>query len=304
MKKVVVLVAVMALTGVACGSKDTGGAIQGSGTTTTKPSTAGAGSLKSKLPAAIASAGVLKVGSDVEYPPNESYVGGDTSKPVGMDIDLANALGEKLGVTVQVVNDTDFAGIIGALQANRFDIIMSSMNDNAERRGKGVDFVDYFTAGVSMLVAKGNPKHVKTLEDLCGQTVAVQKGTTEETDTLPAQTKKCQSANKGAINVLSFEKDTDALAQVKTGRALAVLEDSPVAGYNAKTSGGGNDFEVTGPRTDSASYGIAVLSSNSQLRDAIQDALMAVIADGTYDKILATWGNTSGALKTAAINGG
>lgn len=288
----------------ACGSKDNGGAIQQKGTTTTRPSTAAAGSLKSKLPAAIASAGVLKVGSDIEYPPNEFYQGGDTSKPLGMDIDIAKALAEKLGVTAVFVNDTDFAGIIGALQANRFDIIMSSMNDNADRRGKGVDFIDYFTAGASILVAKGNPKQIKSLDDLCGQTVSVQKGTTEETDTLPPQQTKCKNANKGAITVLSFEKDTDALAQVKTGRAVAVLEDSPVAGYNAKASGNGADFEVTGERTDSANYGIAVLKANEQLRNAIQEALQAIIADGTYDKILDTWGNTSGALKTAAINGG
>jgi polar amino acid transport system substrate-binding protein len=302
---VVAVVVVLALFSAACGSSDNGGAIQQKGTTTSRPSTAGAGSLKSKLPPAIASAGVLKVGSDIEYPPVESYPGGDSSKPPeGIDPDIARALGVKLGVTITFVNDTDFAGIIGALQSGRFDIIMSAMNDTAERRGKGVDFIDYFTAGASMLVAKGNPKSIKSLDDLCGQTVSVQKGTTEETDTLPPQQTKCKNAGKGNITVLSFEKDTDALAQVKTGRAVAVLEDSPVASYNAKTSGNGADFEVTGERTDSANYGIAVPKAGEQLRNAVQEALQAIIADGTYDKILTTWGNSSGALKTASINGG
>lgn len=302
---VVAVIVVLAMFSAACGSSDNGGAIQQKGTTTSRPSTAGAGSLKSKLPAAISSAGVLKVGSDIEYPPVESYPGGDSSKqPEGIDPDIARAMGEKLGVTVTFVNDTDFAGIIGALQSGRFDIIMSAMNDTAERRGKGVDFIDYFTAGASILVAKGNPKGVKSLDDLCGQTVSVQKGTTEETDTLPPQQTKCKNEGKGNITVLSFEKDTDALIQVKTGRAVAVLEDSPVASYNAKTSGNGADFEVTGERTDSANYGIAVLKTNEQLRNAVQEALQAIIADGTYDKILDTWGNKAGALKTAAINGG
>jgi polar amino acid transport system substrate-binding protein len=301
----VVIVVLVALFSAACGSNDNGGAIQSKATTTSRASSAGAGSLKSKLPAAIASAGVLKIGSDIEYPPVESYPGGDSSKPpVGIDPDIAAALGVKLGVTVQFVNDTDFAGIIGALQAGRFDIIMSAMNDTKERQGKGVDFIDYFTAGTSMVVAKGNPKGIKTLDDLCGHTVAVQKGTTQETGTLPPQQTKCTGASKGKINVLPFEKDTDALAQVKTGRAIAVLEDSPVAAYNAKTSGNGNDFEVTGERTDVGHYGIAVPKANEQLRNALQSALQAIIADGTYDKILTTWGNDSGALKTAAINGG
>jgi polar amino acid transport system substrate-binding protein len=202
------------------------------------------------------------------------------------------------------VNDTDFAGIIGALRAGRFDMIMSSMNDTAERRGKGVDFIDYFSAGSSILVKKGNPQHIQKLDDLCGNPVAVQKGTTQDTDILTPQEAKCRAAGK-AISVLRFEKDPDALQQVKNGRAVADLEDFPVAAYNAQTSGAGADFEVTGPQVGSVgSYGIAVLHSNRQLRDRLQRALRAIIADGTYDQVLAKWNVSAGALKTAAINGG
>ena len=302
---VVAVIVVLAMFSAACGSSDNGGAIQQKGTTTSRPSTAGAGSLKSKLPAAIASAGVLKVGSDIEYPPVESYPGGDSSKqPEGIDPDIARAMGEKLGVTVTFVNDTDFAGIIGALQSGRFDLIMSAMNDTAERRKKGADFIDYFTAGTSILVKKGNPIGIKTPDDLCGHTVAVQKGTVQDTDILTPQVGKCDNAGK-PLNVLRFEKDTDALQQVKNGRAVANLEDFPVAAYNAKTSGGGNDFQaVNVPGIGPGSYGIAVLKSNTQLRDALRAALKAVITDGTYDRILTKWNVTAGALKTAAINGG
>jgi polar amino acid transport system substrate-binding protein len=209
----------------------------------------------------------------------------------------------QLGVKATFVNDTDFAGIIGALKSGRFDIVMSSMNDTEERRGNGVDFVDYFIAGTSLLVKKGNPEKITSLDDLCGKTVAVQKGTTQETDSLPAAIKKCTDAKKDTIKVLAFEKDTDALQQVKIGRASAIAEDSPVAAYNAKTSGNGADFEVTGEITDVGQYGIAVPTDNTKLRDAMQAALKAIIANGTYDKILAKWGVSSGALKTAAING-
>src|SRR4051794_30805554 len=86
---------------------------------------------------------VLRVGSDIEYAPIEFYKE-NSQEPQGLDVDLARALGAKLGMTVTFINDTDFAGIIGALRAGRFDIVMSAMNDNAERRGKGVDFIDYF----------------------------------------------------------------------------------------------------------------------------------------------------------------
>ncbi|HMC42013.1 MAG TPA: ABC transporter substrate-binding protein, partial [Acidimicrobiales bacterium] len=260
----VVLVLLLALS--ACGSSKK-----------TTSATTGGGSLFSKLPSAIQSSKEIKVGSDIEYAPIEFYKEG-TQELQGLDSDLAQAMGQKLGVKFTFVNDTDFAGIISALQAGRFDIIMSAMNDTAERRKKGADFIDYFTAGTSIIVQKGNPKGIKTPDDLCGQTVAVQKGTVQDTDILTPQVAKCKSGPK-PLNVLRFEKDTDALQQVKNGRAVANLEDFPVAAYNAKTSGGGNDFTaVDVPGIGPGSYGIAVLKTNTQLRDALQAALKAVIA--------------------------
>jgi polar amino acid transport system substrate-binding protein len=246
---------------------------------------------------------VLRVGSDIEYAPIEFYKE-NSQDPQGLDIDLARALGEKLGMPVTFVNDTDFAGIIGALRAGRFDIVMSAMNDTAERRDKGVDFIDYFRAGSSILVQKGNPKQVKGLDDLCGATVAVQKGTTQDTDILTAQEAKCRSGGR-ALTVLRFEKDIDALQQVKNGRAVANLEDFPVAAYNATTSGGGADFEVVPNQVGEVGiYGIAVPADNSALRDRLRDALRALIEDGSYDRILTHWNVSAGALKTAGLNGG
>ena len=246
---------------------------------------------------------VLRVGSDIEYAPIEFYK--ENSKQAqGLDYDLAQALGKKLGASVTFIDDTDFAGIIGALKAGRFDVVMSAMNDTAERRGKGVDFIDYFRAGSSILVQKGNPKGIKTPDDLCGATVSVQKGTTQDTDILTPQEAKCRSAGK-ALSVLRFEKDTDALQQLKNGRAVADLEDFPVAAYNAATSGGGADFEVVGEQVGAVgSYGIAVPSNNRALRDSLQAALTAIIKDGTYDKVLARWNVSAGALKAATVNGG
>ena len=176
----------------------------------------------------------------------------------------------------------------------------SSIKDAA----KGVDFVDYFKAGSSILVAKGNPNNIKTLDDLCGHTVAVQQGTVQDTDILTPQIGKCKTAGKD-LTVLKFEKDTDALQQVKNGRAVANVEDFPVASYNAQTSGGGNDFQVAGSQVGAVgTYGIAVPKSNTQLRDALQAALKAIIANGTYNQILQKWDVTAGADTSASINAG
>jgi polar amino acid transport system substrate-binding protein len=288
------LVLVAALAAAGCSGKKS----------TSTGGTAAAGNpLFQKLPASIQKAKEIKVGSDIEYAPIEFFKEG-TQQVQGLDWDLAQALGAKLGVKMTFVNDTDFANIITALRAGRFDIIMSAMNDNSERRGKGVDFIDYFTAGTSIIVKKGNPQGVHSYSDLCGKTIAVQSGTTQDQTTIPEQDKKCTAAGKPKINTLRFEKDTDALLQVKSGRAVADLEDFPVAAYNAKTSGGGNDFEVVGQQVDTGTYGIAVPRDNTQLRDALQAALKAVVNDGTYDQILNKWGVGQGALKTATLNAG
>lgn len=295
---IVTVAAALIASAAACGSSSKT-TVSGNATTTTTSSA----DLFSKLPPAIQSSKEIRVGSDIEYAPIEFFKE-NTTQTMGVDYDLAQAMGAKLGVKFTFIDDTDFAGIIGALQAGRFDIIMSAMNDTAARRAKGADFIDYFTAGTSIIVQKGNPKGIKTLDDFCGQTVAVQKGTVQDTDLLTPQVAKCKNTAK-PLNVLRFEKDTDALQQVKNGRAVANLEDFPVAAYNAKTSGGGNDFDaVDVPGIGPGDYGIAVLKSNTALRDAVQAALKAVIADGTYDQILAKWNVTAGALKTATINAG
>ncbi len=256
--------------------------------------------LAAKLPESVRTAGVVKVGSDVAYAPVEFY-DTDGRTVIGIDPDLGKALGDKLGVKFQFTNAT-FDGLIPAVQSKRFDIVMSAMSDTKERQAK-LDFIDYFNAGTSIVVKKGNPENINGLGDLCGKTIALQRGTTQE-DVAKAQQAKCSAAGKGPIKVLTFDKDTDALLQIKGGRAVADMNDFPVAAYNAKTAGGGNDFEVVGEQIEAGPYGIGVRKEDTQLRDAIQAALKAIIADGTYDAVLAKWQVSQGALKTAVINGG
>ena len=278
----------------ACGSSKA----KPAATATTASGAGGAGgaggALFSKLPSAIQSAKEIKVGSDVSYAPIEFFKEG-TQQVEGVDYDIGQALGAQLGVKVTFINTT-FDGLIPALQANRFDMIMSAMTDNTTRQAK-VDFVDYFTAGTAILTVKGNPKHINTLDDLCGKTVALEKGTTQA-DVATTQAQKCQSSGKPTLTVLQLDKDTDALQQLKIGRSDADMNDFPVAAYNAQTSGGGKDFEVVGQQFASAPYGIAIGKQSTQLRDAVQAALKAIIASGTYDQILNKWQVSAGALKT------
>jgi polar amino acid transport system substrate-binding protein len=289
---VLAVMAGLALLLAACGGK--------SSSSSSATTSGGVSNLGKQLPASIQQSKQLKVGSDVAYAPVEFFKVG-TQEVQGIDWDLAQAMGQKLGVTVTFANTT-FDGIIPALKAKRFDIIMSAMSDTPERQ-KQIDFVDYFNAGTSILVKKGNPEGIQSLDDLCGKTIALQKGTTQ-VDVATAQQGKCTAAGKPKITVLTYDKDTDAQLQVRSGRAVADMNDFPVAAYAAQTIGAGKDFEVVGQQIGAGPYGIGVRKDDTQLRDALQAALKAVIADGTYDQILQKWNVTKGALKTAAINGG
>ncbi len=242
----------------------------------------------------------LVVGSDVSYAPIEFFREG-TQQVEGLDYELAQAIGAKLGRQVRFVNST-FDGLIPALRSRRFDIVMSAMSDTRERQGAGVDFVDYFNAGTAILVRRGNPNGIHALDNLCGQTVGLQRGTTQE-KLARGEERRCRESGH-PLTVLAFDKDTDALQALKTGRSAADLNDFPVAAYNALTSGGGRDFEVVGGQFQVAPYGIAVPKDDPRLRDAIRGALRSVIADGTYGRILGHWNVRPGAIDTVTVNGG
>ncbi|MFF5481678.1 ABC transporter substrate-binding protein [Streptomyces sp. NPDC012935] len=288
-----------------CGDQTSDGGSEG----TNETGNANSAPLFSKLPKKIQDAGVIKAGTNAEYAPMEFQEGG---KIVGVDPDIAAALGEKLGVKVQFTSGS-FDGLITALNSGRYDIAMSSITDTPQRQeglddkgkklGPGVDFVDYFTAGTAVYVQKGNPKKINSIEDLCGQTAAVQRGTTYE-KALQTQSKACTDDGKKKINIESFENDTEAQTRVKSGGAVAGVNDYPVAVDLARKSGGGNDFEVVGEQVDAGPFGIAVNKDNKELTAALEEAVNAIIEDGTYEEILKKWGAESGAIDKAAINGG
>ncbi|WP_409238893.1 ABC transporter substrate-binding protein [Streptomyces sp. PA5.6] len=265
--------------------------------------------LADKLPKDIRDAGVIKVGSDIAYPPVEfKDKSGDT---VGIDPDLGEALGKQLGVRFEFENGT-FDTLLGGLRSKRYQVAMSAMTDTKNRQegvdeetgkkvGDGVDFIDYFTAGVSIYTKKGDDQGIKTWADLCGKKIVVQRGTVSH-DLAKAESKKCKGGKKIAIE--QFDNDQQAQTRLRSGGADAGSSDFPVAAYAVKTSGGGKDFELVGEQVEAAPYGIAVSKKNPELRDAIQAALDAIIKNGDYEKIIKKWGVEDGAVEKAVINGG
>lgn len=235
-------------------------------------------------PPAIKSAGQIVFCSDITYPPEESYAAGN--KAVGSDIDIGTGVAQQMGVKASFKNTT-FDSIIAALKAKRCDAIISGMNDTPERR-KQVDFVDYLKVGQSLMVKKGNPEHITNLPSLSGKRVSVETGTTNR-DFLAAQSAKLTKAGKKAITIVTFPKDTDAAAALKTGRVDAYFGDSPVAVYYVSKD---KSFQVGGSPINPIPIGIAIRKGDP-LKAATQKALNALYANGTMKKIVAKWGMSS-----------
>jgi polar amino acid transport system substrate-binding protein len=235
--------------------------------------------------------GVIQIGSDISYAPIEFYEEG-TQNAEGLDVDLADALAEELGVRAEFIN-TGFDGIIPALNANRFDLLMSAMTVTADRQ-KEIDFIPYLSAGTDILVAAGNPKNVKSVEDLSGLTVGVQIATIQ-VDQLNAENDQLKAAGKPEISILTFDQNPLAVEQLRNGRADAVIADSPVVANDALLSNG--KLEALGLAVEAAPYGIGVRKSSTALKAAIEGALKKLQENGKYDEILAKWGLEGGALE-------
>jgi polar amino acid transport system substrate-binding protein len=250
------------------------------------------------LPANLRDAGTIRVASNVEYPPFE-YYDTDNTTIIGLDKDLAEALGQKLGVKLELSN-MSFDAIIPALAAKRYDMAMSAMSDTEERRKK-VDFVDYFTSGGGFLVKQGNPHKIHNLGDLCGITAAIDKGTTEIEDAKKAS-EDCVKAGKPEVNAKVLPGTSQIVLALQAGRVEVAMIDTSAGAYISRQHKG--EFEVPDASYAPGPFGVVLPKDSHELATAIQGALQALIDEGTYAKILDKWGQKVGALREATINDG
>ena len=297
MRKLVVALAapvlvIVALTG--CGSSSSTSSSATTGSTSTTPAVNA--SIATQVPAAIKSKGTLSVATEAQYAPDE-FVAPDGHTVIGMDADLMHAIGAVMGLKANLIN-ADFETIIPGLAAGRYDVGASSFTDTKERE-KTVDFVDYYTAGISFYAKSSANPGVSTVADLCGKTVSVEKGTVEQEEATK-QSGKCTKGGKQAVNVLAFPGQNAVNLAVASGRAQLGMADSTVADYQVKQSGG--QFKLIGKTYEDAPYGFAI-PKKSGMTAPIQAALKQLIADGTYTKIITKWGLQSGAISSPSING-
>jgi ABC-type amino acid transport substrate-binding protein len=223
--------------------------------------------------------GVLNIGSDNDYPPFEEIKPG-AKTPDGFDVDLYTEVAKRLGLTAKSTTTNFDALFTSSLPTGKFDIGVSAITVK-ESRKKTVDFtVPYFKSDLSLAVDTVRTPNIKTVDELSGLTVAVQKGTTGEAC---AQFLKDQGKLK---DVKSFADTGPAFQDLAAGRVVAVVNDQNASeGFIEKNP----DLKVVQVIKTQEVYGFAISKEKPDLRVAIDGALTAMMQDGTYSTIYQKW---------------
>ncbi|MFI2487795.1 ABC transporter substrate-binding protein [Promicromonospora kroppenstedtii] len=253
--------------------------------------------LQAMLPGELrANSARIAVGTESGYPPFE-YTN-EAGRIVGFEIDLFDAASKRLGLKYNFV-DMPFDSLLGELYASNVDVLAAAMSDTTERQ-VDYDFVDYYNDSDAIMVPAGNPEGIKELKDLCGRTVAVLTGSTQAEALSALNQKECRAK---PVNVIGFDTDADALAQVQAGKADAELTQWSTGAYNAKQVGSGDIFEVANSEVINPSpLGFVFQKGDVEMVRAYQAALQSIIDDGTYAEILEKHDLSVGALETATVN--
>jgi len=219
--------------------------------------------------------GVLQVCTDMPYEPFEFTRKG---QPAGFDVDLVDAVAERLGLELVMV-DTAFDDIASGASLNQgaCDMAISAMTITGER-ARVLDFSSpYFNASQALVVPRDST--VKTLDDLAGQRIGVQGGTTGElyvTDNAP----------EGALTV-PFQDAAGLDAGMRVGDVVAAVYDNTVVGDVIEAN---PDLQVVAEFDTGEQYGMAVArNGNDDLLRVVNDVLASLRADGGYDEIYAKW---------------
>jgi len=234
-------------------------------------------------PKELVNAGKITYGVAATFAPFE-YMQGD--KLVGLDIEMLEAMAEKMGLGVEVMN-MEFKGLIPALQSKRIDIINSGMYIRPEREEQ-VDFIPYLTVGNEIVVQAKNPKGIKSREDMCGVMIAVTLGGFQE-KLAREDDENCKKAGKPGTEVMTFPTAQDAALALKNGRADAIYNSTPGAYKQVQELP--NDYAIAGKTFGPfAKIGIAARKGDADTKEAVTKALAAIKADGVLDQLLKKYG--------------
>ena len=213
---------------------------------------------------------VLHMATEGTFPPYEYY---DNGQLVGIDIEVAGAIAEKLGMTLETT-DIAFDSIIPGVQAGKYDIGMAGVTVNEERLQQ-VNFSDSYATGVQVVIVKEGGK-VQSLDDMADAIIGTQSGTTGFI---------YASSDFGDDHVKSFTKTTDAVEALKNGQVDCVLLDNaPAEALVEANPDAGLSILATAYTVED--YAIAINKENTDLQAKINAALAELVADGTLQSII------------------
>jgi polar amino acid transport system substrate-binding protein len=226
----------------------------------------------------------LQVGLEIGYPPFEFFAD-DGVTPIGFDVDLAHAIADILGVEARLI-DTAWEGIFSGLDIDKYDVIISAVTISGERMRSMYFSTPYIENWQAIVVRRDTPpvSHYMGME---GLRIGFQDATMSAEwldELIVTGMLNCQRS--------AYDKVIYAFEDLRLGRIDAVLTDSTVAeGYASREP---DMFEITWhqkdePGAEVESFGIAIKYGNAVLRDAINDALRQLEANGTKMEIYRTW---------------
>jgi histidine transport system substrate-binding protein len=221
----------------------------------------------------------LRLGVDPTYPPLE-YKQRDGTL-TGFGVDIAEALCAQLQAHCVWV-ESSWDGMIPGLLARKFDAVASSMTVTPKRMEQ-IAFTDKVSNAPARLVVKRGSGLLPTLESLKGKRVGVEQGSTQEAYA------KAVWGSKG-VEVLSYQNQDQVYADLVVGRLDASLQGSIQASYGFLNTAVGKDYEFAGATLDDPQFfgvgdGIGVRKNDVELREDLNKALAAILADGTYERI-------------------
>ena len=222
-----------------------------------------------------ATEGVLTMATNAEFPPYEYYEGDTVT---GIDVEIAQAVADKLGLTLQV-EDMEFDSVISAVKGGKADIGMAGMTVTDERLEE-VNFTESYATGVQVIIVTED-SDITSADDLFAEganhTIGVQLTTTGDIYT----TEDIEAAGLGTID--RYNKGADAVMALKNGKVdCVVIDNEPAKAFVAANEG----LKILETEYVTEDYAIAVSKDNDALHAAVDAALQELIADGTVQSII------------------
>lgn len=219
---------------------------------------------------AILEDGKLVMLTNAAFPPYE-YLGSDNS-PAGIDVDIAQAIADELGVELEVV-DMDFDGLIPALVSGRGNIVLAGMTVDEERK-QSVDFSEPYADATQVLIVPAEGATVTSEDDLTGKTVGVQLGTTGD----------LLASGMDGVTVQQYKTGLEAAMDLKNGRLDAVMLDQlPSESIVAQN----DDLVILPMESTNEQYAAAIAKDNEDLLAVVNGVIERLKSDGTIEEITA-----------------